>query len=125
MYNSIRTIDRFRKRAVLSALFLLLASVQVGFAHGGATHVMGTISKVSAESVTVHTTDNKDVEVGLNAKTAYTRDKKKVAATEMKVGERVMIEAKEVNEKLVADSVALGTSATKAGHADHDEHPHK
>jgi hypothetical protein len=122
MHNSIRTIDGFRKGAFVLALFLLLASVQVAFAHGGAEHVMGTVSKVSAESVTVHATDNKDVQVGLNAKTAYTRDKKKVAATDMKVGDRVMIEAKEVDEKLVADSVALGASATKAEHADHDEH---
>jgi hypothetical protein len=119
MYNSIRTIDRFRKEALVLALFLLLASVQAAFAHGGAEHVMGNVSKVSAQSVTVHTTDNKDVEVGLNAKTAYTRDQKKVAATDMKIGDRVMIEAKEVDEKLVADSVALGASANKSEHADH------
>ena len=123
MQQSMRIrIDGFRKGAFVLALFLLLASVQSAFAHGGAEHVMGTVSKVSAQSVTVHTTDNKNVQVGLNAKTAYTRDKKKVAATDMKVGDRVMIEAKEVDEKLVADSVALGASAAKSEHADHDEH---
>jgi hypothetical protein len=122
MYNSIRTIDGFRKGAFVLALFLLVASIQVAFAHGGAEHVMGTVSKVSAQSVTVHTTDNKDVQVGLNAKTAYTRDKKKAAATDMKIGDRVMIEAKEVDEKLVADSVELGAAASKAATA---EHSHK
>ena len=119
-------IDGFRKGAFIFALFLVVASVQVVFGHGGATHVMGTVSKVSADSVTVDTTDHKTVEVGLTAKTAYTRDKKKAVATDMKVGDRVMVEAKEVNGKLVADSVQLGVSASKAApksqHGDHAEH---
>lgn len=114
--------DGFRKGAFVLALFLILASVQVAFGHEGSEHVMGTVSKVSAQSVTVDTTDHKTVEVGLTAKTTYTRDKKKVAASEMKVGDRVMIEAKEVNEKLVADSVQLGTVAAKTEHSDHAEH---
>ena len=120
-------IEGFRKGALVFALFLLVASVQVVFGHGGATHVMGTVSKASADSVTVDTTDHKTVEVGLTAKTAFTRDKKKVAATEMKVGDRVMIDAKEVNEKLVADSVQLGVAAGKAApksqeHGEHADH---
>lgn len=123
MQQSMRIrIDGLRKGAFVLALFLLLANGRTAFAHGGAEHVMGTVSKVSAQSVTVDTTDKKVVQVGLNSKTTYTRDKKKVAATDMKVGDRVMIEAKEVDEKLVADSVALGASATKSDHADHDEH---
>jgi len=114
MHNSMRIhIDGFRKGAFALALFLLLTTVQAAFGHEGSEHVMGTVSKVSAQSVTVDTADKKTVEVGLTAKTTYTRDKKKVAASEMKVGDRVMIEAKEVNEKLVADSVQLGTSASK------------
>ena len=119
-------IDGFRKGALVFALFLLVGSVQVVFGHGGATHVMGTVSKTSTESVTVDTAEHKTVEVGLTAKTTYTRDKKKVAATEMKVGDRVMIDAKEVNEKLVADSVQLGVAASKAApksqHEDHADH---
>ena len=115
----IRSIDGLRKGAFALALFLLLANGPTAFAHGGAEHVMGTISQVSAQSVTVETKDKKVVEVGLNAKTAYTRNDKKVAASDMKVGDRVMIEAKEVNEKLVADSVKLGVAASKSASADH------
>jgi len=122
MYNSIRSIDGFRKGAFVLALFLLLANVQTAFAHGGAEHVMGTVSKVSAQSVTVETTDKKIVEVGLTSKTTYTRNDKKTAAADMKVGDRVMIEAKEVNERLVADSVKLGVTASKSASA---EHSHK
>ena len=112
----------FRKGALVLAPFLLLASVPMAFGHGGMEHVMGTISKVSAQSVTVESTDKKVVEVGLNAKTKYTRNDKKAAASDLKVGDRVMIEAKEVNEKLVADTVKLGAMAGKAEHAEHTEH---
>lgn len=118
----IRSIDGLRKGAFVLALFLLLANVRTAFAHGGAEHVMGTVSKVSAQSVTVDTTDKKVVEVGLTAKTKYTRNDKKVAASDMKVGDRVMIEAKEVNEKLVADEVKLGATTSKSASA---EHSHK
>lgn len=118
----IRNIDGFRKGAFVLASFLLLTNIQTAFAHEGTEHVMGTISKVSAQSVTVDTTDKKIVEVGLTAKTKYTRDNKKVAASAMKVGDRVMIEAKEVNEKLVADQVKLGTAGAKTAAT---EHSHK
>ena len=119
---NIRSIDVLGKGALVLALFLLAASIQTAFAHGGAEHVMGTVTKVSAQSVTVEKTDKKVVEVGLTAKTAFTRNDKRVAATEMKVGDRVMIEAKEVNEKLVADSVNLGAMESKGASA---EHSHK
>ena len=123
MQKSMRIrIDGLRKGAVVLAFFLLLATIQTVFGHDGAEHVMGTLSKVSSQSVTVNTMDKKVVQVGLNSKTAYTRDDKKVSASEMKVGDRVMIEAKEVDEKLVADSVKLGAMASKAKHAEHSEH---
>ncbi|MEO7651528.1 MAG: DUF5666 domain-containing protein [Bryobacteraceae bacterium] len=118
----IRDIDGFRKGAFVLALFLLLANTRTASAHNGVEHVMGTVSKVSAKSVTVETTDKKVVEVGLNSKTTYTRDDKKADSNGMKVGDRVMINAKEVNKKLVADSVKLGASAS---HSDHGEHSKK
>ena len=114
----IRNIDGFRKGAFVMALFLLLAS-SVASAHNGVEHVMGTVTKVSAEAVTVETTAKKVVDVMLNSKTKYTRNDKPAAASDLKVGDRVMINAKEVNEKLVADTVKLGASAAMPGHAEH------
>lgn len=114
-------IGGFRKGAAGLALFLLLASIQVAFGHGGMEHVMGTISKVSAQSVTVETTAKKMVEVGLDSKTKYTRNGKKALAGDLKVGDRVMIEAKEVNEKLVAETVKLGSVTSSSEHGDHSK----
>ena len=121
----IRNIDGFRKGAFVMAFFLLLANIGTVLAHDGVEHVMGTVSKVSAQSVTVDTTDKKVVVVGLNSKTSYTRNDKKVDASDMKVGDRVMIDAKEVNEKLVADSVKLGAAAGAASKSGQDVHSQK
>ena len=122
MQKSMRIrIDGFRKGAASLALFLLLASIQMAFGHGGMEHVMGTVSKVSAQSVTVETTAKKMIEVSLNSKTKYTRNDKNAGASDLKVGDRVMIEAKEVNEKLVAETVKLGSVTSNSEHGDHSK----
>ena len=117
----IRIIDGFRKGAFVLALFLLLASSRTASAHNGAVHVMGTVTKVSAEAVTIETIDKKLVEVGLNPKTRYTRNDKAAAANELKVGDRVMVNAKEVDKKPVADLVKLGLAAPGSDHAGHSQ----
>jgi len=100
------TISRFLAATILAA---------TAFAHGGFEHVMGTVSKVSAQSVTVTTAAKKNVDVGLTAKTTYTRGDKTVTAADMKVGDRVVIDATEVNEALTAASIKLGAAtAAKA-----------
>ena len=117
----IRSIDGFRIGAIVVALFLLLANPGLVSAHNGVEHVMGTVTKVSAETVTVATTEKKIVEVGLNSKTKYTRNEKPAAASDVKVGDRVMINAKDVNKKLVADSVKLGVTTSKADHSENSK----
>ena len=122
MQKSMRIrIDGFRKGAASLALFLLLASIQMAFGHGGMEHVMGTVSKVSDQSVTVETAAKKTIEVSLNSKTKYTRNDKNAVASDLKVGGRVMIEAKGVNEKLVAETVKLGSATGNSEHSDHSK----
>jgi hypothetical protein len=103
--NTRTTISRFLAATILAATAL---------AHGGFEHVMGTVSKVSAQSVTVTTAAKKNVEVGINAKTTYTKADKAATAADMKVGDRVVIDATEVNEALTAASVKIGAAAQKA-----------
>jgi hypothetical protein len=96
------TISRFLAATILAA---------TAFAHGGFEHVLGTVSKVSAQSATVTTAAKKNVDVGLNAKTTYTKGDKAATAADMKVGDRVVIDATEVNEALTAVSVKIGVAA--------------
>jgi hypothetical protein len=84
----------------------------IATAHGGEEHVTGTVTKISDTSVAVKTTAGKIVEVGLDAKmTTYQRAKQPIQKTDIKVGDRIVIHAMEVNEKLVAHTVEIGTEA--------------
>src|SRR5262245_5862504 len=97
---------------------LVLAAAALVYAHGGFEHVMGTVKAVTAQTVTVETTAHKMVEVKLDAKTKYTRNDKVAAFADMKVGDRVMIDAKEeANKSLTADSIKLGYTAPPATNA--------
>ena len=95
--------------AILAILsFALLPTIAT--AHGGEEHVIGTVTKVSDASITVKTTAGKTVEVGFDAKTAYARGKETIQKSDIKVGDRIVIHAAEVNEKLVAHTVEIGAA---------------
>jgi len=103
-------------------VFAIIFAAAFSFAHGGFEHVMGTVSKITPQSVTVTTTDNKTVDVAINAKTTYARGTQKVSATDLKVGDRVVIDATGEAPKLVAASVKIGGAAATS--ATHDQHTH-
>jgi hypothetical protein len=108
---------RLRIQVALIAILSLALLPTIATAHGGEEHVTGTVTKISDTSVTVKTTTGKTVEAGFDAKmNTYERAKQPIQKTDIKVGDRVVIHAMEVNEKLVAHSVEVGT-ATKAKEA--------
>jgi hypothetical protein len=97
--------------AILAILSLALLPT-IATAHGGEEHVIGTVTKISDTSVTVKTTAGKIVEVGFDTKmTTYARAKQPIQKTDIKVGDRIVIHAMEVNEKLVAHTVEIGAAA--------------
>jgi Cu/Ag efflux protein CusF len=94
----------------LLAIFCFLVLAVIAAAHGGEVHVQGTVTEISGTSVTVKTTAGKIVEVGLDAKTTYLRAKKTIPKSEIKAGDRIVVHAAEVNQKLTARTVQLGTA---------------
>src|SRR5450432_831090 len=95
--------------AIVSLIVSLMLPA-IATAHGGEEHVTGTVTKISDTSVTVKTTAGKTVEVGFDAKTTYTRAKQPIQKADIKAGDRIVIHAAEVNEKLVAHTVEIGTA---------------
>ncbi len=94
------------KLRVISLIGLLALTAAVMFAHGDKKHVMGTLEKVTADSVVVKQADGKSVEVKLVDKTMYvTRDGKAAKASDLAVGDRVVIHATPTGETLSADEV--------------------
>src|ERR1700756_4856021 len=101
-------------RALILFVCISLAAV-AALAHGGEEHVIGTVSKVTSDSITVKTTDNKMVTVGVVPATMFMMGKMMMNG-DLKVGDRVVIHAKEPKEgTLVADTVDYSTP--KAGSA--------
>ncbi len=91
-------------------LAVLFAST-FALAHSGYQHVMGTVTKISQNSITVHTTADESVEVATSPDTKFSKANVAVEARELKVGDRVVIHAKKTNDgKLVAYTVQIGTA---------------
>jgi len=64
------------KRHILITGLLLSCFTLAAWAHEGMIHVMGIVTKLSHDSVTVQTTDKKSVDVALADTTTYEKDKK-------------------------------------------------
>jgi hypothetical protein len=74
------------------ALALGLASGAPAFAHGNNAHVRGVVTQVSAQSITVQLADKTAKTLTINAKTTFERAGKPAAMTDLKVGDRVVID---------------------------------
>lgn len=100
-----------KRQGLLAALATIcLALTPALFAHGGMEHVQGKVAKVSDNSITVTTTAGKAQDVLVDAKTTYSKANKPIAKSDVKVGDRVVIHAEEVNEKLTARTVEIGSA---------------
>lgn len=103
-----------RNRIVtLIACTLLMAGAAL--AHGGEEHVIGTVAKVAADSITVKTTAGPMVTVAVVPESTFTKNKAAAKPEDLKVGDRVVIHAKEPTEgKLVADTVEFAAPKAAA-----------
>jgi hypothetical protein len=102
----------------LRALVLIACISLIGaaaLAHGDEEHVIGTVATVTKDSITVKTTANALVTVAVVSQTTFSKNKAAAKLSDLNVGDRVVIHAKEPTEgKLVADTVQFSTPAAKA-----------
>jgi hypothetical protein len=93
---------------VLAAALLLPVAAQ---AHGGHVHkVMGTVTAVTGDKVTVKTVEGKTVTVVLNTKTRITQGKVKADAQALKAGIRLVAEGAEDKGILTATVVQVAVA---------------
>jgi hypothetical protein len=99
------------KKSIVSALTTVLF-VGMLLAHGNATHLMGTVTAVGKDSVTIQDKDGKSVVVTLEKDTKYFKAKKPATTADMKVGTRVVIDAEmdQKTKKYSAEEINLGTA---------------
>jgi Domain of unknown function (DUF5666) len=101
-------------------LFIIVAaaalSVNLVYAHGDATHITGTITAIEGDHIQIKDQAGKTVVVMLQKTTKYLKSKSPSTRAELKVGTRVLIDAK-MDEKMkmfAAEEVTIGvTDAAK------------
>jgi hypothetical protein len=103
-------------RKLLAGSLTVLLSAALLFAHGDATHIMGTITAIQGDHVTVRTQDGKSQMVMFDKATKYLNAAEKpVSKSEVKLGTRVVIDAK-MDEKMkmfLASEVRVGVTEAK------------
>lgn len=116
---------RHNLRKIIAMAALMIGSV-TAFAHNGVEHIMGTVKAVTETSITVETVKHTAVMVAVDPSTTFSNKDAKASLKDLKVGERVVINAKEgADKKLQGISVKWGAGSTSkmpAGHkmpADH------
>jgi len=106
---------KFRSLALLLSIGLLAGS---SLAHGEKKHVVGTVEKTTADSVTVKTADGKSVEVKLVAATTFLlrsgNADKPAKLSDLAVGDRVVIHATAKGDTLEAAEVRFSAPIAAA-----------
>ena len=105
-------------RSVIVMLALILGSA-IAYAHNGVEHVMGTVTAITDSSITVDTVKHTSVTVFIDHTSKFTKNDAQASRKDLKIGDRVAIDAKENSDKkLVAVTVKLGSMANM----DHNDH---
>src|SRR5260370_39193876 len=96
-------------KGTVAVLALALALSASAFAHGNEKHVMGTVTSISDNSITVETKSKKTVTVTCSAATKLQKSGSQAALKDLKVGDKVVIHATGPEENLVATEIRCGT----------------
>jgi uncharacterized protein YxeA len=98
------------KRIILLVATVVLA-VGAAFAHGKDQHVMGKVTAMTDSSITVQTKAKDHVTVYTMAETKYEKSGTAASLKDLKVGDRVVIHAEKMGDKLMANEVHFGVVA--------------
>ena len=94
--------------AVLLAAFMFVTGFAL--AHQGMHHVMGAVTQITENTISVETTAKTSVAVGFGPGTKFIKNDAAVTIKELKVGDRVVIHARGTDKALQAETVQIGVS---------------
>src|SRR5262249_13824789 len=117
-----RRAEFMRTLRVLTTAFVLGFGSTLVCAHNGGEHIMGAVTALNEGSVTVETVAHSSTTILLDATTKFTRNDVRISRRDLKVGDRVAIDAKQTSSKqLLGLTVRVGAP----GHAtDHGSTAH-
>jgi Domain of unknown function (DUF5666) len=100
-------------RMILLVAIVALA-VGAAFGHGKGPHVMGKVTAMTDSSITVQTKAKDPVTVYTMPTTKYEKSGSAAAMTDLKIGDRVVIHAEKMGDKLMANEVQFGAMKSTA-----------
>jgi hypothetical protein len=98
------------KRLITVVTAIVLAGTIV-LAHGNFVHVRGVVTSVSAQSITVQTKGKETRTLTLSDKTAFKQAGKPAQLSDIKVGDRVVVDVPQKKSEAVL--IQIGTAPTR------------
>ena len=95
-------------KSTIAITTLLLAMSVMVFAHGTERHVMGKVTSISSNSITVETTSQQSVTVEVNDQTKFEKSGTAATLKDFQVGDKVVIHADPSADRLIAHEVRFG-----------------
>ena len=96
---------------IVATFVATLVTGAVLLAHGGNEHVRGVVTQVSAQAIVVQTTAKATRTLTISEKTAFKRGGKEAHVTDVKVGDRVVVDVPEKKNDALLVQIGAGTSA--------------
>ncbi len=103
-----------------AALAALLCSTVV-HAHEGRPHLMGTVAAIDANQIVVQTTEGKSLSVAVDQNTKYRQGDAAAVATDLKVGDRVVLEVTSSGAGQTASEIRFAPAGKRSGHEEHHQ----
>jgi ribosomal protein S1 len=111
------------KGICILAAFVVLVFPTLALAHGGGTHVMGTVTDLDAQHVVVKTKDGKTQSVLVNDQTTYHKGKATATSADLKVGDRVVVHTTGKGDPLTAGEIHFSSAGKASSHAGMNHSP--
>ena len=101
-------------KRTIAIVALLLTFSLIAFAHGKEKHVMGTVTNVTDNAITVENTAKQSVTVEVNDKTKFEKSGAAATLKDLKVGDKVVVHADVSDNRLIANEVHFGAKKAKS-----------
>ena len=101
------------KRTTLLLIAIFLACASLALAHDTKKHILGTVLKISPDSIVVEAKNGKTFEVLIVPSTVFLKDNKPAKLQDLALGDRVVIHATPKGLALEADEVRFAPAPPK------------
>ncbi len=91
---------------------VLVFAVSVALAHGNEQHIMGKVTSISGNSITVETVKKETKTAEFTSETKFVKSGSPASVKDLKVGDRVVIHAEKKGERLEAREVHFGAQSS-------------